>query len=149
MVAHWRVPIEVMQAGSAMRLFQASQAAVTIASHPSKTQLDSWIHRRNCQTFSTGFSSGDFGGSGSTERFSGKCSFPVVCRPAWSSKRIACGCVGFLKSGRFTMRGFDREVEMKNHFAGSKLIIKSDRGDIAVVGLNIDDPDTAFCGNRS
>ena len=62
-----------------MRLFQASQAAVRIASYPSKTRLDNLVCRRNCQTFSTGFSSGDLGGSGSTERFSGKRSLPVVC----------------------------------------------------------------------
>ena len=49
-----------------MRLFQALQAAVTIASYPAKTRWDSLVCRRHCQTFSTGFSSGDWGGSGST-----------------------------------------------------------------------------------
>src|SRR5215213_886871 len=49
MVAHWRVPIEVIRAGSAMRLFQASQAAVTIASYPSKTRLESLVvHPLSC-----------------------------------------------------------------------------------------------------
>ena len=81
MVVHWRVLIEVTWAGSAMRLFQAWQVAVTIASYPSKTRLDSLVCRRNCQTFSTGLSSGDLGGSGSKERFSGKRSFSVVCQP--------------------------------------------------------------------
>jgi hypothetical protein len=82
MIAQWRVPIEVIRAGSAVRLFQASQAAVTIASYPAKTRLDNLVCRRNCQTFSTGFSSGDLGGNGSTERFYGKRSLPVVCQPA-------------------------------------------------------------------
>src|SRR5215204_5919275 len=55
-----------------MRLFQASQAAVTIASYPAKTRLESLVWRRNCQTFSTGFSSGDLGGGGSKERLCGR-----------------------------------------------------------------------------
>ena len=37
---------------------------------------------------------------------------------------------------------------MENVLANSKLIVKSDRGDVAMVGLDIDDPDPAFCGDR-
>jgi hypothetical protein len=43
----------------------------------------------NCQTFSTGFSSGDRGGSGSRVMLSGTTSFADMCHPAWSSIRTA------------------------------------------------------------
>ena len=42
------------------------------------------VARRNCQTFSTGFSSGDRGGRGRRVMLSGISSRPVVCHPAWS-----------------------------------------------------------------
>ena len=73
-----------------MRLFQASQAAVTIASYPAKTRLESLVCRRNCQTFSTGFSSGDLGGSGSKERLSGRCRLPWHASRAEASTTTAC-----------------------------------------------------------
>jgi hypothetical protein len=45
--------------------------------------------RMNCQMFSTGFSSGDFAGSGNKVMFSGTGSLAVVCQPAWSSRMTA------------------------------------------------------------
>jgi hypothetical protein len=47
-----------MVSSRAARLFQAEQVASMMCSMPSKTVLDSQLARRNCQTFSTGFSSG-------------------------------------------------------------------------------------------
>jgi hypothetical protein len=43
----------------------------------------------NCHGFSTGFSSGDLGGSGIRVMLSGTSSFSERCQPAWSSKRTA------------------------------------------------------------
>jgi hypothetical protein len=42
-----------------------------------------------CQTFSTGFNSGDFGGKRSSVMLGGITSLPVVCQPALSAMRIA------------------------------------------------------------
>ena len=36
---------------------------------------------------------------------------------------------------------------MENVLANPEFIIKSDRGDVAMVGLDIDDPDPAFCAS--
>jgi|RhiMethySRZTD1v2_1073278.scaffolds.fasta_scaffold4087488_1 hypothetical protein len=47
-VAQWRVAIEVMRAGSARRLFHASQAAVTIALSSPKMRFESLFWRRDC-----------------------------------------------------------------------------------------------------
>ena len=44
-----------------------------------KTRLDSQLSRRNCQTFSTGFSSGHFAGSATMLMFAGTSSLPVMC----------------------------------------------------------------------
>ena len=38
--------------------------------------------RKNCQRFSTGFSSGHFGGSGKRVMLGGTASFPDMCQPA-------------------------------------------------------------------
>jgi hypothetical protein len=56
---------------------------------------------------------------------------------------------GISQVGTLAMRGFDQDVEMKDFFAGSKLFVKSDGGDVAVISLNIDDPDAALYGNCS
>ena len=57
--------------------------------HPRRARLgrarrrDDWAaSRRNCQTFSTGFSSGERGGSGRSVRFPGTTSAPARCHPA-------------------------------------------------------------------
>src|SRR5205823_3362816 len=44
------------------------------------TRLESQLSRRYCQTFSTGLSSGDFGGSGSRLMLAGTSSFSEVCQ---------------------------------------------------------------------
>src|SRR5512134_2469464 len=43
----------------------------------------------NCQTFSTGLSSGERGGRGRMVMLSGTVSLSVVCHPAWSNMRTA------------------------------------------------------------
>ena len=58
------------QGWSASR-FQASQQWSTMALYEAKTRLDSQLSRMNCQTFSTGFSSGHLAGGGTTVMFAG------------------------------------------------------------------------------
>ena len=48
------MPMDVMTSGVTVRLRQASQAASMMSSKVSKTQFDSQLPRRYCQTFSTG-----------------------------------------------------------------------------------------------
>ncbi|KON62984.1 hypothetical protein KOEU_35170 [Komagataeibacter europaeus] len=50
-----------MVCGRAVRLFHAVHAASMMCSMPLNTVLDSQLARRNCQIFSTGFSSGVIG----------------------------------------------------------------------------------------
>ena len=45
-------------------------------------RLESQLSRMNCQMFSTGFSSGDFAGSGIRVMLLGTGSLAVVCQPA-------------------------------------------------------------------
>ena len=47
-----------------------------------ETRFESQFSRMNRQTFSTGLSSGDRGGSGSSVMLPGTVSLPVVCQPA-------------------------------------------------------------------
>jgi hypothetical protein len=54
-----------------------------------KTRFESQLSRMNCQTFSTGFSSGERGGSGRSVMLTGTTSDPARCQPAWSSSRTA------------------------------------------------------------
>jgi len=44
--------------------------------------LDSQLSRINCHMFSTGLSSGDLGGKGSSVMLGGTVSLLVVCQPA-------------------------------------------------------------------
>ncbi|KDU94332.1 hypothetical protein GLUCORHAEAF1_14565 [Komagataeibacter rhaeticus AF1] len=53
--------MERMVCGRAVRLFHAVHAASMMCSMPLNTVLDSQLARRNCQIFSTGFSSGVIG----------------------------------------------------------------------------------------
>ncbi len=50
--------------GWSTSLFQASQQWSTMASYDANTRFESQLSRMNCQTFSCGFSSGHFAGSG-------------------------------------------------------------------------------------
>ena len=52
--------------------------------------FDSQLARRYCQTFSTGFSSGERDGSMISVMFFGISSLSVVCQPARSRRRTAC-----------------------------------------------------------
>src|SRR5215203_4279546 len=54
----------------------------------------------NCQTFSTGFNSGDRGGSGTSVMLAGTVSLGETCQPAWSSSSTACapGATAWLTS---------------------------------------------------
>jgi len=62
--AHCRMPMDMMRHGWLARLFQAKQQWSTMSSQDLKMRFDSQLSRMNCQTFSTGFSSGHRGGSG-------------------------------------------------------------------------------------
>src|SRR5215213_2448255 len=55
-----------------------------------KIRLESQFSRRYCQTFSTGLSSGHFGGSGRRVMLAGTTSLSERCHPAWSSISTAC-----------------------------------------------------------
>ena len=92
-----------------MRLLHASQAAVTIASYPSKTRLDSLACRRNYQTFSTGFNSGDLGGSAraAAERFDVSVSSAARWAQRWRSEGHA----------RPRAMGGDRRSRLSEHRA--------------------------------
>jgi len=57
--------------GSAMSLFQASQQWSTMFVYERKMRFDSQLSRMYCQMFSTGLSSGHFGGSGTMVMFGG------------------------------------------------------------------------------
>src|SRR5215204_3518276 len=54
----------------------------------------------DCQTFSTGFNSGDRGGSGRSVMLAGTFSLGETCQPAWSSSSTACasGATAWLTS---------------------------------------------------
>src|SRR5262245_10190443 len=52
-------------------------------------RLESQLSRMNCQTFSTGLSSGHFGGSGMMVMLAGTRRRVDKCQPAWSTRRMA------------------------------------------------------------
>ena len=76
------MPMDIMRHGWSMSLFQAWQQWATMSSYDLNTRFEIQLSRMNCQTFSTGFSSGDRGGSGSREMFPGTFSFDDKCHPA-------------------------------------------------------------------
>src|SRR6188474_1481090 len=53
-------------------------------------RLESQLSRINCQTFSTGLSSGDFGGKAMMVMLGGTTRRVERCQPAWSSRSTAC-----------------------------------------------------------
>src|ERR1700724_3325764 len=57
--------------GSSMSLFQAKQQWSRMSSWDLKMRFESQLSRMNCQMFSTGLSSGDFGGNGKSVMLSG------------------------------------------------------------------------------
>ena len=60
-----------------------------MSSYPLKTRFESQLSRMNCQTFSTGFSSGERDGRGRSVMFPGTTSAPARCQPARSRMRTA------------------------------------------------------------
>src|SRR3984893_5862579 len=56
--------MEMIFQGMSMSLFQAKQQWSRMSSYDLKTRFESQLSRMNCQMFSTGLSSGDFGGNG-------------------------------------------------------------------------------------
>ncbi len=74
--------MDIILHGWSINLFQASEHMSTISSYDLNIRLDSQLSRMNCHTFSTGLSSGDFGGKGRSVMLGGIFSFLVVCQPA-------------------------------------------------------------------
>src|SRR5229473_7373442 len=60
-----------------------------MSSYDWKTRLESQLSRMNCQMFSTGLSSGDFGGSGIRVMLAGMSSLSERRQPAWSRSSTA------------------------------------------------------------
>lgn len=71
-----------MRQGWSMSWFQAWQQISTMSSYVRKIRFDSQVLRMNCQTFSTGLSSGERGGSGRMVMLAGISSFGLVCHAA-------------------------------------------------------------------
>jgi hypothetical protein len=79
-----------MRQGWSVSLFQAAQQWLRISPYEAKTRFEIQFSRRNCQTFSTGLSSGDRGGSGTSVMLAGTLSLFDWCQPAWSRRTTAC-----------------------------------------------------------
>ena len=77
--AQSRNPIDIMVQGWSTSLFQAKQQCSRMSER--KTRLESQLSRMNCQTFSTGLSSGHLGGSGTSVMFGGTMSLSDRCHP--------------------------------------------------------------------
>src|SRR4029450_6589312 len=87
--AHWRFPIDMIIQGRSTSLFQASQQWARMSSEVSNTRVDHQLSRMYCQTFSTGLSSGERGGSGTMVILSGTSSLAVRGHPARSASTNA------------------------------------------------------------
>ena len=84
------VLIEVIVCGLSMKALHASPVVSTMAVSSLKMRFDRSFDRRDCQTFSTGFNSGDFDGSRMMVRFLATIRLPVLCHPARSINPTAC-----------------------------------------------------------
>jgi hypothetical protein len=62
--AHFRIPVNVVVGGAAMSIVEASQASLMIPPRVAKTRFGRSLALRNCQMFSTGFSSAERDGCG-------------------------------------------------------------------------------------
>ena len=71
-----------MSQGWSMSLFQASQQWSTTSVWEVKIRFESQFSRMNCQTFSAGFNSGAFAGSGISVTLGGTASLFDWCQPA-------------------------------------------------------------------
>lgn len=60
---------------------RAAQRRAMMSLYCPKIRFESQLSRMNCQRFSTGVSSGDLGGRGTSEMFSGTSSFGDGCHP--------------------------------------------------------------------
>src|SRR5215470_9386186 len=87
--AQSRRPMDMMAHGWSTSLFQASQQWSRMSLEDRNTRLESQFSRMNCQTFSTGLSSGHFGGKGMSVMLGGTTSCSERCQPAWSSRSTA------------------------------------------------------------
>jgi len=87
--AHSRRPMDMIIQGWSTKRFQAWQQWSRMSSYEVKTRLESQLSRMNCQTFSTGLSSGDLGGSGSSVMLAGTSRAAEPCHPAWSRSSTA------------------------------------------------------------
>jgi hypothetical protein len=86
-------PMGRMRHGWSMSSFQASQQWATMSSWLRKTRFESQLSRRNCQTFSTGLSSGERGGSGRSVVLSGtgELAGEVPARPVEQKDGVGAG----------------------------------------------------------
>src|SRR6266446_9189291 len=78
--AQSRNPIDIIVQGWSTSLFQEKQQCSRMSER--KTRLESQLSRMNCQTFSTGLSSGHLAGSGTSVMFGGTMSLSDRCHPA-------------------------------------------------------------------
>src|SRR6202011_4732007 len=77
--------MEMIFQGMSMSLFQAKQQWSRMSSYDLKTRFESQLSRMNCQMFSTGLSSGDFGGDGKSVMLSGM--IPPDQEEGWRARR--------------------------------------------------------------
>ena len=80
--AQSRIPIDMIVHGCSISLFQARQQVSIMCSLDVNTRFESQFSRMNCQMFSTGLSSGDRGGRGTSVMLAGMSSLCDVCQPA-------------------------------------------------------------------
>ena len=89
-----------------------------------KTRLESQLSRINCQTFSTGLSSGARGGSGIRVILSGTSRAREVCHPAWHDDGMG---TGFNDAGDLFEMGVQRfRVGIGHNEAGSFALVRAD-----------------------
>ena len=79
-----------MRQGWSVSLVQAAQPWSRISPYEAKTRFEIQFSRRNGQTVSTGWSSGDRDGRGTSVMLAGPLSLFDWCQPAWSRRMTAC-----------------------------------------------------------
>ena len=109
-----------------------------MSSQDVKIRFEGHLSRMNCQTFPTGFSSGERGGSGTRVMLSGIPSFADMCQPAWpgtvsrrgatgpspAANRMGAGSDGGTDLGEMGLHG--RGVRIRHREAGADTAFRAD-----------------------